>query len=256
VSEETTTATAPTSVAPAPVAATTVAAPEPAKPVEPSDSVPMAAYKGAQRVIDRVQRRNDDLLAQNTTLANTVGSLKEDLDILLKQNLGDEGYQARVKERALSQERQAALAAANTAEQFIPAAIDVMASTMRAAGVSETDIKQVFASARETSSVAEWSEATKQGMTAAITKVKATVTQQVEQQVRAKSADEVKAEATALAEHALRAKGMDKVDLGQGTGANRDLASRIKTLDRSTEDGEAQYQRILKDAKAGRLGRY
>ena len=249
-------ATAPTTEAPAPVAATPAAAPEPAKPATQPEPDMVAAYKGLQRVLGKTQQRADDLLAQNQTLAGAVDSLKGDLDVLMKQSLGDEGYQNRVKERAIAAERQTALAAAQTAQQFIPAAIDAMASAMRTAGVSEQDIAGVFQSARDTRNVAEWSETTKQGMTAAIARAKSAATQQVEQQVRAKSADEVKAEATAIAEHTLRAKGIDKVDLGNGAGAPRDLASRIRTLDRSTEDGEKQYQQILKDAKAGRLGRY
>lgn len=249
MSEETATVTTGTEPAPA---ATGTEGPKPETPPAPDWE---RAYKGLQTNLNRRDQRIEQILSQNQALVGAVETLKGDLDVVLKQSIGEDGLKDRQAERQVQQERQQALAAAQTAQQFIPAAIDVMASTMRAAGVPEVDIQAVFAAARDTTSVAEWSEITKAGTAAVLAKARASEGTKLEGQLKAKSQEEIKAEANALAERTLRTKGIDKVDLGKGQSATpeRSFIARLKSIDRNTPEGEAEFQKIRKDVSRGTL---
>ena len=239
-----TTATAQTTAEPA-KADTAVVEPKPAQPDWE------AAYKGIQRTINKRDQRIEGLVQQ---LEARTAPLQSGVDLLLKQQLGEEGYKDHQEAQRLGQERADALAAAKTANEYIPQSIAVIAETMRIAGVPETDIQSVFQSASDTSNVAEWATAVKIGTKAVIEKAKAQEKTTVETQARAKNQDEVKAEAEVLAEQTLRAKGIDKVDFGKGTGnADRGFVSKLKGIDRNTAEGEADFQKLMKEAKRGTL---
>ncbi len=251
MSDETATAAPVTEPAPA---ATGTEAPKPEDQAKPAPDWEVA-YKGLQTSLNKRDRHIDNILLQNQTLMGAVEALKGDLDVVLKQTVGEDGLKARQAERAIAQERSQALAAADTAKQFIPAAIDVMASTMRAAGVAEQDIQAVFLAAKDTANVAEWSEATKSGTVAALAKAKAAESAKIESAVKAKSQEEIEVEANGLAERTLRTKGIDKVDLGRGQRQNPQTSfiERVRSIDRNTPDGEAEFQKIRKDVARGTL---
>lgn len=232
-------------VTPAPVAGET-----PGAEVKPERNW-QAAYETLSKTVNKRDIRTEQILAQNQSLVGAVETLKGDVEVLLKQAVGEDGLKVRHQEQQASTERQQALAAAATAQQFIPAAVNVMAATMRAAGVPEPEIVQIFRSASEIPTVAEWSEATQQMTSAAIGRVKASEGVKA----AAKSQDEVKAEANALAERTLRTKGIDKVDLGRGQSQTpeRSLVERIRSIDRNTPEGEANWQNLRKDVMRGTL---
>lgn len=246
MSEET--ATAAETEAPAGPAATP--APEPKPETKPAPDWE-AAYKGLQRAVGKRDQRIEDLSRQ---LEARTDPLRTDLDVLLKQQLGEEGYKAHQETRRTQAERAQALAAADAAKEYIPQSIAVIAETMRLAGVDEADIQQVFASASDAANVQEWAAAVKAGTGVAVAKAKAREAAKVEASAKAKDQSEIAAEAQALAERTLRTKGIDKVDLGKGqSAADRGFVSKVKGIDRSTPEGEAAFQQMLKSAKRGTL---
>jgi len=245
VAEET--ATVP-EAAPAPIEGAATAQTEP-KPEQKPDWE--AAYKGIQRTIAKRDQRIEQLVGE---LQSRTAPLESGMDVLLKAQLGEEGYKAHVQEQQAQSERTQALAAAQTAQQYIPQSINVIAETMRLAGVADADIQQVFAVAADAANVQDWASAVKAGTQIAIAKAKASETAKAETAVKANSQKEIAAEANALAERTLRAKGIDKVDLGKGqTVADRGFVSKVKSIDRNTTEGEAEYQKMLKEAKRGTL---
>jgi hypothetical protein len=243
------TATVAPVVEPAPAATT----PEPPKPEAPAKTEPdwQVAYQGLQRSVNKRDQRIENILTQNQALLGAVETLKGDVDTVLKNTVGEEGLKTRQAERQAISERQEALAAANTAKEYIPASINVMAATMRAAGVPEPEIYQIFKAASEIPTVAEWGEATQTLTTAAIARARASESTKAQ----AKSQEEVKVEANALAERTLRTKGIDKVDLGRGQSQTpeRNLVERIRSIDRNTPEGETQWQNLRKDVMRGTL---
>lgn len=253
------TATAPEAAAPAPEAATAPEAPKPEATEAPAPAKPEPdwekAYKGLQTNYNRLFQSNEELRRQIQTTAGTSQRVSQDVDVLLRTQLGDDGYKQHLEARQAQAERQQALAAAQAAQEFIPQSINVMAENMRAAGVPEQEIGTVFAAAANTPNVKEWAEAVKSGSAAAIAKAKASIEQRVQSEVRAKNEAEIEAEANARAERTLRAKGIDKVDLGRGQSRTpeRSFVERVRAADRSTPEGEAAFQALMKEAKRGTL---
>ena len=232
---------------------------EPAPAVtDPSEAKPETdwekAYKGLQTNYNRLHQTTAELRQRIASVEGTASSVKGDTETLLKQTLGDEGFKTHQQEQRQESERQAALAAAQTAQQFIPQSISVIAETMRLSGVPEAEIQQVFANATQTTSVPEWAAVVKAGTHAAITKAKAQEATSVEAKVKASNSEEIAAEANALAERTLRAQGIDKVDLGKGQSIkDRGFISKVKSIDRSTPEGEAAWQSLRKEAMRGTL---
>lgn len=250
------TATAPEAAAPAPEAATAPEAPKPeATPAPKPETDWEKAYKGLQTNLNRVQQTNAELRQRIDQMAGHLNSTAGGVDKLLRAQLGDEGYQQEVAARKADTERQQALQAAQAAQEYVPQSINVIAANLRAVGVAEKDIESVFTSAANTASVGEWAETVKVGAAAAIAKAKSDLEARVAEQVKAKSKDEIQAEAEALAERTVRAKGIDKVDLGRGQSRTpeRSFIERIRGIDRNTPEGEAEFQKIKKEADRGTL---
>jgi hypothetical protein len=251
-----------------PEAATTPPAAEPATAVTPAtEPKPEAteapkpapdwekAYKGLQTNYNRLFESNADLKRQVQTQVGTSQSMRGDLDVLLKTQLGDDGYKKHLETRQADSERQQALAAAQAANEYIPQSINVIAETMRASGVSEKEIEQVFLAAANSPSVRDWAETVKAGTSAAIAQSRAKSEQSVEAKVRASSQENIQAEAEVLAEKTLRAKGIDKVDLGRGQSRTpeRSFIERVRSIDRNTPEGEAAFQKMFKESQRGTL---
>ncbi len=245
MSEET--ATVPSAPEPAP-AATVAEEPKPEIKAEPDWK---AAYQGIQRTLNKRDERIEALVGQ---LASRTAPLESGMDTLLQQQLGEDGYKAHQEKQRIQTERQQALAAAQAAQQFIPQSIGVIAQTMRLAGVPEGDIQEVFAAARDTVNAEDWASTVGAGAKAALDKARAQETTKAQAQAKARSQEEIAVEANALAERTLRARGIDKVDLGKGqSSSDRGFVSKVKAIDRSTPEGEAVFQQMMKDAKRGTM---
>lgn len=245
------TATAPEAAAPAPEAATAPSEePKPEATTAPTQQETNweKAYKGLQTNLNRVQQTNAELRRQ---LSAQGGSI----DTLLRQQLGEDAYKQHVQEQQFAQQQQQALEAATIAREYVPHAIAVVSETMRAAGVPEKEIENIWVSAGNAATSAEWAATVKAGTAQAIAKAKSDLEARVAEQVRAKSKDEIQAEAQALAERTVRASGIDKVDLGRGQSRTpeRNFTERLRSIDRNTPEGEAEFQKLKKEAVRGTL---
>lgn len=244
-------ATAPEAAAPAPQVAT---APEASKPEATETQQPKQetdwkkAYAGLQTNYNRLFESNADLKRQ-------INASRSDMDALLKVQMGEDGFKAHVASRQAETERQQALEAARAAQEYIPHSITVVAQTMKAAGVPQQKIETIFTDAAKQPSAAEWAASVAAASSAAIADARTESEQRIASEVKAKSQDEINAQAQALAERTVRAKGLDKVDLGRGQSRTPETSfiERVRAADRSTPEGEAQYQAILREAKRGTL---
>ena len=248
MSDETQPVTDATPAAEPQVEATPQEAPKAETPQEPKQPEPdfRAAYVGLQRSQNRLNKRVEDVLGQNSALADTVKFLKEGQTAILKQTVGEEEVarmNAREKE---GQERSAALQAAQAASQFITTQTGLFFETLVEAGVDPNDPRIDWA--KDASNVQEWAERVRPSIKAALRNANAERIRKTEEGYQAKSAKEVKEEAEALAQRQLKEAGVDRIDNARGSGTSS-LAQRIKDMD----PGSPEFAKMLMDAKAGRL---
>ncbi len=232
----------PTPAAPAATVATAPVA-EPAKP-EPDWK---AAYVGLQTNLNKSHARTESLQAQNAQLASAVGGLKEDIDVLLKQTVGEEEFGKRVVNRVQAQERQAALNAAQAGATFIEAQTGLFLDTLKAAGVDPSDPGIDWA--RDAGNVQEWRQRVGPSIVARIQKAYEDRIKSHEASLAAKTAKEIKAEAEALTEQQLKANGVDRIDTAKGS-ARATFADRVRDPEYRNSP---QFLKDLSDAKGGRL---
>ena len=232
-----------TPVEPAPEAATTPnPVPEPKQ--EPDWR---AAYVGLQRTVNKLHTREDDLVAQNSVLATSVGGLKEDLDVLLKQSVGEEEFGKRVISRAQQQERAAALQAAQAGQQFIVGMTGMYLETLSEVGVNPNDPSIDWA--RDAGNVEEWRERVGPSIKAAVQRANEARIHQHEASLAAKTKKEVEVEAQAMTEQQLKAAGVDRIDTAKGSG-RATFAEKVRDPEYRNSP---QFLTDLAAAKAGRL---
>lgn len=224
------------------------AKPEPVTQPEPDWR---AAYVGLQRTVNKSHQRNEALTQQNVALVDTIGSLKGDLDTLLKRSMPEEEFKALETQRTQQQERAAAMAAAGNLQGFVVAQTGIFLDVLRASGIDPND--PTIDWARDAGNVTEWRERVGPSITARIQRASAERVQQHEATLKAKTAKEVEAEGRALAERELKARGVDKIDTAKGGRSTGSFVEKLRSLDRNTPEGEAEYQRIRKDVHRGTL---
>lgn len=205
------------------------------------------AYVGLQRTVNKLHARNDDLLKQNSELASGVGALKDDVDVILKQTVGEDEFGKRVATRAVAQERQAALNAAQAGQFFIQEQTGMFLNAIKAAGVDPND--PTIDWARDAGNVQEWRARVEPSIIARIQRANEDRVKAHEVSLSAKTKKEVEAEAQAMTEENLKAAGVDKIDTAKGSG-KPSFSSRVR--DAAYRDSP-QFLKDLSDAKAGRL---
>lgn len=205
-----------------------------------------AAYVGLQRTVNKAHARNEELLRQNAALADATGGLKEDVDVLLRQTVGEEEFGKRVISRAQTQERQAAFQAAQAGQAFIHAQTSLFLETLQASGVDPNDPSIDWA--RDASNVQEWRERVGPSIVARMQRANEERISAYESSLKAKTAKEVEVEAEALTEQQLKAAGVDRIDTAKG-GGRTTFVDRVRTMDRESPE----FARMMSDAKAGRL---
>ena len=242
MSDETTPVTAEAPAAePQAEATPAVEAPKADAPTEPDWR---AAYVGLQRSQNRLNKRVEDVLGQNTALADTVKFLKEGQTAILKQTVGeDEVARMNARERE-AQERSAALQAAQAASQFVQAQTGLFIEALQEAGVDPNTIDWQ----KDSSNVQEWTERMRPVIKTALRNANAERIRKTEEGFKAKSAKEVKEEAEALTQRQLKEAGVDRIDTARG-GSPTTFAQRIAEID----PGSPEFAKMLMDAKAGRL---
>lgn len=243
-----TTAT-PAAPAETPTGDTAPAAAEPEAPKEPDWR---AAYVGLQRTVNKLHQSREEILKQNGVLAGTVGSLKEDIDVLLKQSVGEDEFKNRQAQRAAQDERQASMQAAQNAQTFIVAQTGLFLETLKAAGIDPQD--QSIDWARDATTVQEWRERVGPSIVTRIQQANENRIKQHEASLKAKTDKEVEAEAKALTERQLKAAGVDKIDTAKGaTTSSASFSERVRRINRNTPEGEAEWQQMRKDIDRGTL---
>lgn len=224
-----------------------VTAPEPANPEPAPKPEPdwRAAYAGMQRSMNKLHTRESDLLNQNSALVGTVDSLKQDMDVLLKQTVGDEEFEKRVANREVQQERMAALQAAQAGQQFITTATSLYIDALNEVGVPRQVQDVIFVTAGNNAhNAAEWAEQVGPAVKYAIQQANQQRIQQHEASLKAKTSKEVEAEANALTENALKAAGVDRIDTAKGTGASN-YVDRVRALKYGTPEYDDWKRGVL-----------
>ena len=224
-----------------------VTAPEPANPEPAPKPEPdwRAAYVGMQRSMNKLHTRESDLLNQNSALVGTVDSLKQDMDVLLRQSVGDEEFDKRVANREVQQERMAALQAAQAGQQFITTATSLYIDALNEVGVPRQVQDVIFVTAGNNAhNAAEWAEQVGPAVKYAIQQANQQRIQQHEASLKAKTSKEVEAEANALTENALKAAGVDRIDTAKGTGASN-YVDRVRALKYGTPEYDDWKRGVL-----------
>lgn len=217
-----------------------------AQPEPKQDPDWQAAYVGLQRTVNKAHARTEDVLRQNAALAEALKEVKETTGLLARQTLGEDEVKALESRQAQAQERAAALAAAQSAGQFISAQTGLFLDVLKAAGIEPTDPEIDWG--RNARDVQEWRDRVGPSITARLEKANADRIRRYEEGVKAKNQKEVQAEAEALAQQQLKEAGVDRIDTAKGSGPTR-LADRIKDMDTNSEE----FKKFYSDATSGRL---
>ena len=205
-----------------------------------------AAYVGLQRSQNRVYGKLNNVLKQNAVLADTVKVLKDGQGAILRNTLGDDQARSFETQTRQAQERNAAMQAAQAAENYIRGTTSVLLDALEEAGVNAQDPNVDWG--RDASDVNEWVERVRPSVRAAIRKANEQRVRSAEEGFKAKSAKEVKAEAEALTQRQLKEAGVDRIDSGRGSSPGT-FASRIRDMDANSPE----FQKLIEDAKSGRL---
>ena len=204
------------------------------------------AYIGLQTNLNRAHQRTEDVLRQNSALAEAVKEIKETQTLLARQTLGEDEVKALESKQAQAQERAAALQAAQSAGQFISAQTSLFLDLLKGAGIEPTDPEIDWG--RDARDVQEWRARVGPSVSAKLAKVIAAHITKAEEGLKAKSKKEIEEEAKVLADRISKESGIDKVDTSRGAGP-ASIAQRIAGMDPTSPE----FHKILEDAKRGRL---
>lgn len=218
-------------------------APATATPPEPDYR---AAYVGLQRSQNKLNKRVEDVLAQNAVLADTVKTLKDGQTAILRHTVGEEEAKAIETRQVIASTQAAQLRAAQSAEQLIVAQTGLFLEVLQTAGIDpqSKDIDW----AQDASSPQEWAQRVGPSIKAAIQRVEEGKAKKFEDNYKAKSAKEIAAEAEALAQRMTKESGVDHIDTAKG-GAATSTVQRILNL----KPGTPEYKQFEADVAAGRL---
>lgn len=210
------------------------------------------AYKGVQTKINRLndaltseRRGRQDLLHQNSELAEAIQYLKESQGEILASTVGED------KAKELDQRMRSA-SAGNRQTQALDAAMTftkqqaaLFLDTLDAMGIAKNDPEIDWA--KDAATTEEWYDRVRASVRARVSKEREQYVQAVE---KAKSGldKEAKVKADELTKKQLKDAGMDKIDTGKGAPA-QSLGQKIAQMDPTSPE----FHKILQQAKAGKL---
>lgn len=172
------------------------------------------AYKGLQTTVNRLHQTLEERTGPKQSAQ--MQAQGEALDLLVKQTLGPEQAAALDERRKVAAERAAALQAAQSLEQSVQATVELTDRLMASAGLTEQDRHAIYAAARNTSNINEWSEAVHALAAQQIAARNAQHISSLEGQLKGKALAEAKAEAEAQLAAKVKELGIDKVDTSTG----------------------------------------
>ena len=209
------------------------------------------AFATTQRNMERVQQTNESLRQQNSALFGTVETLKGDIDTLLKKQMPEDEYKAHEAQRTQQTERAAAMAAAGNMQGFVVAQTGVFLDVLKASGIDPND--PAIDWARDSGNVSEWRERVGRSVVARVQRANEERIKTHEASLKAKSQEEIRAEAKALADQQARAAGIDRIDTAKGGRSTGTFVDRVRSIDRATPEGEAEWQKLKRDVDRGQV---